>query len=112
MSGRLARGLGIVAVVWLPTVLGCSDGAAPRSGEPVSALSGLTGELESRIVRLRNGRSETRYRLRLPDGSTEGLRFSETPHVRIGTSLTVWGSRAGDSIQVESFAMMNGEGEL
>src|SRR5436309_15747596 len=99
MGGHFARVLGIVAVSSLATALGCSDGAVPRSQEPASAASGTTGVLESRRVRMRNGTSETRYRLRLPDESTTGLRFSEGPHLPMGTPITVWGPRLDGAIQ-------------
>src|SRR4051812_10720114 len=108
----LLRALGIAFVPWLAIALGCSDGALQRSSEPASALTGTTGVLESRIVRLRSGTSETRYRLRFPDESTTGLRFSDRPRLPMGTPITVWGPQVDGVIQVESFAVATEEGEL
>jgi hypothetical protein len=112
MKARGAFALGIVAGGLCSALAGCSDGALdPQTGEAIQAPGGIAGEFEARIVRYRDGRSETRYLLRLADGRSRRLLFSEKPRLPIGTPLTVWATDDGQALHVDSFAVGSaGEG--
>jgi uncharacterized membrane protein YgcG len=104
---------GPVVLLGLLALAGCSDGGgSARSGSEELEPGGIDGELEARVVKFRNGTSETRYLLRLSDGRTQRLLFTKRPRVAPGTPLTVWGSQGSEGIHVDAFAVRAPAGDL
>jgi hypothetical protein len=102
LSQHLAA-LAVVAAA-LGAAGGCGEVASTQGGQADNGSDGaLQGKLAVYIADDLDGRSETRYALRMPDGTERPLLFDHPVDVEPGTELKVWGAPGAEALPVTSF---------
>src|SRR5882762_6809353 len=87
----------------LAALASCSGGSALPDPIEENDPGSISGELAVYIADLGDGTSETRYMLRDAAGEEQRLIFETEPEVEPGAKIHVWGTRAGDQINVSTY---------
>src|SRR5262245_6450560 len=80
---------------------------AACSGPPkeIEDEGAIHGELAMYVATFDDGTTETNYALRTASGEERRLLFHTAPDITPGAKLAVWGTQAGDAIEVSKFSL-------